>query len=97
MKLPHCTGQKLKWLCIMQDGSKVSAKLCQYISQVTLNYKKCSVKISEIQKVLRSHGSSEASQQLQCEVKNYFYLLVKDIQKLFKVLTCDMTAHFNFA
>ena len=46
--LTHCTGQKLKWLCIMQDGSKVSAKLCQYISQVTLNCKKCSVKISEI-------------------------------------------------
>jgi len=80
----------------MQDGSKVSAKLCQYISQVTLNYKKCSVKIREIQKVVRSHASSKASQQLQCEVKNYYYLLVKDIQKLFKVPTCDMNAHFSF-
>jgi hypothetical protein len=80
----------------MPDGSKVSAKLCQYISQVTLNYKKCFVKISEIQKVLGSHGSSEASQQLQCEVKNY-YLLVKDIQKLFKVPTCDTNARFSFA
>jgi hypothetical protein len=47
------------------------------------------VKISEIQKVLRSHGSLEASQQLKYEVKNY-YLLVKDIQKLFKAPTCDI-------
>jgi len=80
----------------MQDGSKVSAIFCQYSSQATLNYMKCSVKISEIQKVLRSHGSSEASQQLHCKVKIY-YLLLKDIQKLFKLPACDMNAHFSFA
>lgn len=79
----------------MQDGSKVSAKLSHYSSQVTLNYKKYSVKISEIQKVLRNHGSSEASQ-LHCKAKNY-YLLLKDIRKLFKLPTCDMNAHFSFA
>jgi len=93
--LTHYTGQKLKWFCIMQDSSKVSAKLCQYSSQVTLNYKKYSVKIGEIHKVLRSHGSSEASQ-LHCKVKNY-YLLLKDIQKIFKLPTCDVNAHFSFA
>jgi hypothetical protein len=34
----------------MQDGSEVSAKLCQYISQVILNYKKCFVKVREFRK-----------------------------------------------